>query len=208
MSSREHWETVYRDRVPELLTWYQAEPVLSLSLIAASRVELDATVVDVGGGSSRLVDHLLERGYTNVTVLDVSSTALRYARDRLADRADEVTFIEGDVLEHRFDSTIGFWHDRAVFHFLTEPADQTRYMERLNTTIAADGHVIIATFGLDGPERCSGLRVQRYGPETLSQALGTSFEPVGFHAETHITPTGATQAFLYGHFRRVGSPPN
>jgi SAM-dependent methyltransferase len=208
MSPREHWETVYRDRAPELLTWYQAEPALSLSLIAASRVEPDAAVVDVGGGSSRLVDHLLERGYTNVTVLDVSPTALRYARDRLADRADEATFIEGDVLEHRFDSTIGFWHDRAVFHFLTEPADQNRYRERLNMTIAADGHVVIATFGLDGPEQCSGLRVQRYEPETLSQALGTSFEPVGFDTETHITPTGATQAFLYGHFRRVGSPPN
>ena len=168
VSSREHWETVYRDRVPELLTWYQAEPALSLSLIAASGVETDAAVVDVGGGSSRLVDHLLERGYTNVTVLDVSSTALRYTRDRLADRADDATFIEGDVLEHRFDSTIGFWHDRAVFHFLTEAADQNRYIERLNMTIAADGHVVIATFGLDGPERCSGLRVQRYGPETLS----------------------------------------
>jgi SAM-dependent methyltransferase len=208
MSSREHWETVHRDRVPELLTWYQEEPMLSLSLIAASGVESDAAVVDVGGGSSQLVDHLLERGYTNVTVLDVSSTALQYTRDRLADRADEVTFIEGDVLEHRFDSTIGFWHDRAVFHFLTEPADQSRYMERLNTSIAADGHIIIATFGLDGPEQCSGLRVQRYGPETLSQALGTSFEPVGFHTETHTTPTDATQAFLYGHFRRAGNPPN
>ena len=208
MSSREHWETVYRDRAPESLTWHQSEPVLSLSLIAASGVESDAAVVDVGGGSSRLVDHLLDRGYTNVTVLDVSFTALRYARERLADRADEATFIEGDVLEHRFDSTIGFWHDRAVFHFLTEPADQTKYMEQLNTNIASDGHVIIATFGPDGPEQCSGLRVQRYRPETLSQALGTSFEPVGFHTETHITPTGATQAFLYGHFRRVGNPPN
>jgi SAM-dependent methyltransferase len=208
MSSREHWETVYRDRVPELLTWYQAEPALSLSLIAASRVEPDAAVLDVGGGSSRLVDHLLERGDTNVTVLDISPTALRYARDRLADRADEATFIEGDVLEHRFDSTIEFWHDRAVFHFLTEPADQTRYVERLNTTIAANGHVVIAAFGLDGPEQCSGLPVQRYRPETLSQTLGTTFEPVGFDTETHITPTGGTQAFLYGHFRRVGSPPN
>jgi SAM-dependent methyltransferase len=208
MPSREHWETVYRDRVPELLTWYQAEPALSLSLIAASRVEPDTAVVDVGGGSSRLVDHLLERGFTNVTVLDISPTALRYARDRLADRADEAIFIEGDVLEHHFDSAIGFWHDRAVFHFLTEPTDQNRYVERLNTTIAADGHVVIATFGLDGPEQCSGLPVQRYGPETLSQALGTTFEPAGFHTETHITPTGATQAFLYGHFRRVGSPPN
>ena len=208
MSSREHWETVYRDRVPELLTWYQAEPALSLSLVAASGVETDAAIVDVGGGASRLVDYLLERRYANVTVLDVSSTALRYARDRLADRAGEVRFVEGDVLEHRFDSTIEVWHDRAVFHFLTESADQTKYMESLDTAIGADGHVIIATFGFDGPEWCSGLRVRRYGPETLSQAFGTNFEPVGFHTEKHITPTGASQAFLYGHFRRLGSPPN
>jgi len=208
MSSKEHWEAVYQARVPELLTWYQADPALSLSLIEASTVGNDAAVVDVGGGSSRLVGHLLEQGYTNVTVLDVSSIALRYARDRLADRAQDATFIEGDVLEHRFDSAVGLWHDRAVFHFLTEPADQSRYLERLNGAIASDGHVIIATFALDGPERCSGLRVQRYGPETLSQALGTGFEPVGFHTESHITPTGATQSFLYGHFRRIGGPPN
>ncbi len=208
MSSKEHWDTVHQARVPELLTWYQADPALSLSLIEASTVGFDAAVVDVGGGSSRLVGHLLEQGYTNVTVLDVSSIALRYARERLADRAEDATFIEGDALEHRFDSAVQLWHDRAVFHFLTETADQSRYMERLNATVASDGHVIIATFALDGPERCSGLRVQRYGPETLSQALGTGFEPVGFHTESHITPTGATQAFLYGHFRRVGSPPN
>jgi SAM-dependent methyltransferase len=156
MPSQEHWETVYRDRVPKLLTWYQAEPALSLSLISASRVESDAAVVDVGGGSSRLVDHLLEHGFTDVTVLDISPTALRYARDRLADRADEATFIEGDVLEHRFDSAVDFRHDRAVFHFLIDSTDRNRYVECLNTTIAADGHVVIATFGLDGPERCSG----------------------------------------------------
>jgi len=208
VSSREHWEAVYRDRDPESLTWYQEETTLSLSLIAASNVESDAAVVDVGGGSSRLVDHLLERGYANVTVLDVSPTALGYARNRLADRDAGVTFVEADVLEYRFDSRIGFWHDRAVFHFLTATADQTRYMERLNMSIAADGHVVIATFGVDGPERCSGLPVQRYSPETLKQALGTSFEPVSFHDEAHITPTGATQAFLYGHFRRVDGPPS
>lgn len=208
MSSREHWERVYRDRVPELLTWYQAEPVLSLSLVVASGADSDAVIVDVGGGSSRLVDHLLERGYANVAVLDVSATALEFARDRLAERADEAVFIEGDVLEHSFSSMIDVWHDRAVFHFLTEPADQARYRERLEESVAIAGHVVIATFGLDGPERCSGLQVQRYGPDTLSRALGTSFEPVTFDTEMHITPTGATQAFLYGHFQRVGSRPN
>jgi len=209
LSSRKHWEAVYRDRVPELVTWYQAQPALSLSLIAASGVEPDGgAVVDVGGGSSRLVDYLVDRGYTNVTVLDVSPTALGYARRRLGDRADKVKFVEGDVLEHRFDSTVGVWHDRAVFHFLTVRADRERYVARLSHAIAPGGHVIIATFALDGPEQCSGLPVQRYGPETLAHALGARFESVDSRSETHITPTGTTQQFLYGHFQRIGNPTN
>ncbi len=165
-------------------------------------------VVDVGGGSSQLVDYLVDRGYTNITILDVSPTALGYARRRLGDRADKVKFVEGDVLEHRFDSTVGVWHDRAVFHFLTVSADRERYVTRLSHAIAPGGHVIIATFALDGPEQCSGLPVQRYGPETLAHVLGARFESVDSRSETHITPTGPTQQFLYGHFQSIGNPTN
>jgi SAM-dependent methyltransferase len=200
---QQHWEAVHRDRVPELLTWYQAHPEISLSFIAATGLGSDAAIVDVGGGSSRLVDHLLDRGYANLTVLDLSSIATGYARQRLGDRADDVTWVEEDVLHHRFDTTFDVWHDRAVFHFLTDPDDQQRYVARLCDAVPIGGHVIIATFGLDGPETCSGLPVQRYGPDALSQTLGADFGLVGFQDETHHTPTGATQQFLYGHFRRV-----
>ncbi len=202
-SQQQHWEAVYRDRVPELVTWYQAHPGLSLSFIAATGLGSDAAVLDVGGGSSRLVDYLLSRGYANLTVLDLSSIAIGYARQRLGDRADDVTWVEEDVLDHRFETTFKVWHDRAVFHFLTDPADQQRYVSRLSDAIPIGGHVIIATFGLDGPETCSGLPVQRYGPEGLSQALGADYGSVRFQVETHHTPTGATQQFLYGHFRRL-----
>ncbi len=202
---QQHWEATYRDRLPESVTWYQERPALSLSLIEATGIGSDAAVVDVGGGCSRLVDHLLDEGYTNLTVLDLSSTAMRYARQRLGDSERNVTWVEADVLEYRFDTTFDVWHDRAVFHFLTDPVNRERYVARLNDAVSIGGHVIVATFGLDGPERCSGLPVQRYGPEALSQALGVDFEVVGMQYETHHTPTGATQQFLYGHFQRCGS---
>jgi SAM-dependent methyltransferase len=202
LSSQQHWEALYRDRAPELVTWYQEHPALSLSFVAATGLGSGAAVVDVGGGCSLLTDYLIEQGYTNITVLDLSSIAMGYARQRLGDRAEEVTWIEGDVLEYRFDTTFDVWHDRAVFHFLTDPADQERYVDSLSDAVPTGGHVIIATFGLAGPETCSGLPVQRYGPEALSQALGPGFETVGFRTEMHHAPTGVTQQFLYGHFQR------
>ena len=202
LSLEQHWDAVYRDRVPELVTWHQDNPALSLSLIAATGLGTDASVVDVGGGCSRLADCLLEEGFTNLTVLDVSSVALGYGRQRLGNRADDVTWIEADVLQHHFDAAFDLWHDRAVFHFLVDPADQDRYVERLTDAVPSGGHVIISTFALDGPDRCSGLPVQRYGPEDLSRALGDKFEAADFQHETHHTPTGATQQFLYARFQR------
>jgi SAM-dependent methyltransferase len=202
LSSQQHWEAVYRGRAPELVTWYQEHPALSLSFIAATGLGSGAGVVDVGGGCSLLTDYLIDQGYTNITVLDLSSIAMGYARQRLGDRAEEVTWIEGDVLEYRFHTTFDVWHDRAVFHFLTDPADQERYVDSLNDAVPIGGHVIIATFGLDGPETCSGLPVQRYGPEMLRQTLGPGFETVGFQTEIHHAPTGVAQQFLYGHFQR------
>lgn len=202
LSSQQHWDDVYQGRAPELMTWHQANPALSLSFVAASGLGPDAAIVDVGGGSSLLVDHLLDQGYTNLTVIDLSSIATGYAHQRLGDRADKVTWVEEDILKHRFETTFDVWHDRAVFHFLIDPADRERYVARLSDAVPIGGHVIVATFGLDGPAMCSGLAVQRYGPESLSQTLGPDFEAVNFEEETHHTPTGTTQQFLYGHFQR------
>lgn len=203
MESRQnHWESVYRDNDDEQVGWYQADPSLSFELIRGCAGEPDAPIVNIGGGSSVLVDRLLDAGYADVTVMDLAPTALSIAQERLGRRAGDVRWIEGDVTEHHFERVYSVWHDRAVFHFLTEADSQLRYVEQLRDALAGGGHAIIAAFALDGPERCSGLPVQRYGPESLSRRLGAEFEPLGFESETHITPSGVTQEFVYGRFRR------
>lgn len=200
---QDHWETVYRRRGPDEVSWHQENPARSLELIARSGVRVDAPLIDVGGGSSRLVDGLVDRGYTNLSVLDLSATALAYARERLGSRAGVVDWIEADVTEYPFEGSFDIWHDRAVFHFLVEPTDRSRYAGQLRSAVRPGGHVIIATFSLDGPEACSGLPVQRYSPESMSLALGPGFEALSFAEEAHLTPTAATQHFLYGHFLRT-----
>jgi SAM-dependent methyltransferase len=201
---QQHWESVHRETDQELVGWFQAYPALSLSLLRSCDVNLDAPVVDIGGGSSVLVDHLLDAGYSDVTVLDLSATALALAKERLGSRSDLVTWIEADVTEHHFARAYRVWHDRAVLHFLTDEDGRARYVERLMGAVPAGGHVIIATFAPNGPEHCSGLPVRRYSEESLSQTLGPGFEPVRFEHEAHRTPGGATQEFLYGHFERRG----
>lgn len=201
---QDHWETVYRRRGPDEVSWHQEDPARSLELIARSGVGVDAPIIDVGGGSSRLVDGLVDRGYTNLSVLDLSATALAYARERLGSHARVVDWIEADVTEYPFEGSFDVWHDRAVFHFLIESADQDRYATQLATAVRPGGHAILATFSLDGPEQCSGLPVQRYSRESMSLAVGRSFETISFEEEAHITPTGVTQHFLYGLFRRHG----
>jgi SAM-dependent methyltransferase len=187
------------------VSWHQENPARSLELIERTGVGVDALIIDVGGGSSRLVDGLVDRGYTNLSVLDLSSTALAYAQERLGNRAGMVDWIQADVTEYPFDGSFDVWHDRAVFHFLVDPADRGHYVDRLEAAVRPGGHAILATFSLDGPEQCSGLPVQRYSAESMSLALGLGFEAVSFEEEAHITPTGITQHFLYGHFRRHGA---
>jgi ubiquinone/menaquinone biosynthesis C-methylase UbiE len=161
-------------------------------------------VINIGGGSSVLVDRLLDENYTDISVLDISATALDLARERLGSRSDQVNWIQGDVTEHRFDRVYQVWHDRAAFHFLIESAEQDDYVNQLRHAVAVGGHAIVATFSTDGPERCSGLLVQRYSESSLQERMGSEFEPVHFKRETHRTPSGVPQEFLYGHFLRVG----
>ena len=201
---RRHWEGVYRDRDPASVSWYQENPARSLILIEETSVPDDAPIIDIGGGAGRLVDRLLELGYSRLTVLDLASTALNHARERLGVRSRDVTWLDADVLEHEFEHRYAVWHDRAVFHFLTEPADRDRYVAQVTTAIEPGGHVILATFSPDGPETCSGLPVQRHSPESLTACLGRSFEAVGFQEEAHHTPSGEVQHFLYGRFQRAG----
>jgi len=200
---RVHWESVYADRDPTSVSWYQENPARSVILIEETGVAADDPILDVGGGASRLVDRLQAIGFTDLTVLDLAPAALVHARERLGHGSRDIRWLDADVLTHRFDRRFALWHDRAVFHFLTQGEDQARYVAQLDSAVAAGGNVIIAGFALDGPEKCSGLTVQRHSPETLAARLGSGFEPLGFQEEAHHTPGGAVQHFLYGSFRRL-----
>ena len=200
----EHWNAVHGRREPEQLTWYQPTPRRSLKLIQSSGVGPTQRIVDIGGGSSRLCDELVEAGFGDVTVVDISAEALGHVKTRLSDSTDAVTLIECDVDVFLADQSFDLWHDRAVFHFLTDHRDRNRYVDSMMANLTGRGHVVMATFGLDGPETCSGLPVRRYGPESLTASLGGSLEPILFEEELHETPTGGTQHFLYGLFRRNG----
>jgi SAM-dependent methyltransferase len=198
MSTREHWESVYRAKSPDDVSWYRPHLDRSMEFLRASRLDSSAAVVDVGGGASTFVDDLLDRGYSDVTVLDISEAAVRAAKDRLGARAELATWIVGDVTrtelpEHRWD----FWHDRAVFHFLVDEEARRRYVAAVSRALKPGGHIVVATFGPEGPTRCSGLEVMRYSPDTLHGEFGPAFEKIGSAVETHVTPWGSEQEFIY-----------
>lgn len=198
--TKAHWEEVHRTKAPEARSWFAPTPATSLALVDAAGVQPTARVIDVGGGTSRLSDALLARGFEHVTVLDISAAALDEARERLAD--PRVTFIEADVTSASLPGPYDLWHDRAVFHFLTETAERAAYVRTLRGALAAGGHAIIATFALDGPTMCSGLPVVRYDPPSLARELGEGFDLVESRSEAHVTPAGKTQRFVYCLFRR------
>jgi SAM-dependent methyltransferase len=195
-----HWESVYTSKGDEELSWTQAEPATSLALIAEA-CSADS-VIDVGGGTSPLAERLLDRGYA-VTVLDISQTAIDRARRRLGARASEVDWIVEDVTTNPDLGTFDVWHDRAVFHFLTASADRAAYAALLARTVPVGGHAVIATFALDGPEKCSGLEVRRYDGNALTAELGPRFRFVRSVPELHRTPWNAPQSFQYSLFKRV-----
>lgn len=198
-----HWETVYASKGDAELSWTQAEPAASLALI--EEVCPAGRVIDVGGGTSLLAARLLDRGYT-VTVLDISQAAIDRARERLGARASEVGWVVADVAAAPDLGTFEVWHDRAVFHFLTTSRDRAAYTALLARTVPAGGHAVIATFALDGPEKCSGLEVRRYDGRALAAELGRQFRLLKSVPELHRTPWGAEQSFQYSLFERVGPP--
>jgi SAM-dependent methyltransferase len=195
-----HWDAVYTSKSDAELSWTQQEPATSLALI--EEVCSAGRVIDVGGGTSLLADRLLDRGYA-VTVLDISQAAIDRAQQRLGARAGEVGWIAADVTDGPDPGTFGVWHDRAVFHFLTASADRAAYAALLARTVPVGGHAVIATFALDGPERCSGLDVRRYDGSALAAELESCFELLKTVPELHRTPWGAAQSFQYSLFVRV-----
>lgn len=198
-----HWDRVYADRDEEAVSWFQPRPETSLALLGVAGLDAGASVIDVGGGASRLVDHLLDAGFERLTVLDVSAEALARSRARLGARAERVTWIESDVTTAELpEKAYDFWHDRAVFHFLTDAEDRRVYAELLAGSLRPGGWAVVATFAEDGPTRCSGLPVVRYSPEALSAELGPVLELHETRREDHVTPAGKTQSFVYCLFRR------
>ena len=203
MNREQHWNAVYTGKAERDVSWFEAIPTISLQMMEAAGLTEDTCVIDIGGGDSRLVDHLAARGLDCLAVLDVSEAALRRAKDRLGEKAIVPTWIAADVTADWSLEPMDIWHDRAVFHFLTEAEDRARYLTHLRQTLKRDGTAIIATFALNGPTKCSGLPVARYSAETLALELGSGFNLVESVAYTHHTPWGATQAFQYSRFKKT-----
>jgi ubiquinone/menaquinone biosynthesis C-methylase UbiE len=203
MADKSHWERVYADRADDAFSWFQRHPLRSLSLIAASGVDSDAAIIDVGGGASRLTAELLSQGFVDLWVLDIAVTALAVARKQLGASADRVHWIEEDVTRvdlppARFD----IWHDRAVFHFLTDPRERAAYVGAALRAVKPGGYLIIAAFAEDGPERCSGLPVARYDAASLASQFGDGCSLLRTEEEIHLTPAGKEQHFRYCLLRR------
>lgn len=198
MQSRKHWENIYTTKDATQVSWFQQHPELSFQFIEHTGVGKAGQIVDVGGGASTLVDDLLANEYENVTVLDISATALEVAQQRLGHLASKVTWREANITKAELPySFYDVWHDRAVFHFLTLAEDRARYVKAVQRSVKTGGHVIVATFGLDGPLRCSGLEVIRYSADSLHEEFGDEFELVDSTNELHQTPFGTEQKFIY-----------
>jgi SAM-dependent methyltransferase len=195
---REHWERIYAEKAPDAVSWYEAVPRSSLGMIEELELPLDAPIVDVGGGASRLPEELLRRGYSDITVVDIAGEAFETTREGFPE-ADRITWVVADVRSHDFGRRFALWHDRALFHFMVSAEDRRAYLATLERSVEPSGHVILATFGPAGPTRCSGLPVARYGADALASTIGDRAELVSSHLEEHRTPSGASQQFLFAH---------
>jgi len=204
MTAKDHWENVYKSKSAEEVSWFQEHPELSLKIIRANNPSPSASIIDVGGGASTLVDDLLYNEYSKITVLDLSISSLEAAKSRLGDRATSVKWIEADILTVDLPAnSYDVWHDRAVFHFLTSESDRNLYVQKVLHSVKPGGTVIVATFAEDGPTQCSGLPVRRYSATELHSEFGEPFQLLGCEKELHHTPTGHEQRFVYCFYRKA-----
>ena len=202
MNRKSHWEEIYSDKSPLEVSWYQKEPVISLQLIESAGIPKEAAIIDIGGGASILVDHLVECGYKHLAVLDISGNALTHAKKRLASVADNIEWFEADITTFQAPHQFDLWHDRAVFHFLTDDNDRRRYVKILKQTLNPGGHLIMAAFAIGGPTKCSGLDIVQYDANKLLTELGSGFSLVEEKTEIHVTPANKKQQFAYFRFVR------
>lgn len=203
MNEKTHWEHIYETKSPTQVSWYQEHAKFSLEYIKRTGIRKTDRIIDAGGGTSTLVDDLIVDGFQHISILDVSGAALQIARQRLGRRAAHVNWIEADITQADLpEQAYDLWHDRAVFHFLTQPEDRKRYVDAVRRAVRTRGHIIVATFAPDGPDHCSGLEVMRYNPESLHSEFGDEFDLVDSTNETHHTPFGTEQKFIYCYCRR------
>ncbi|WP_421802362.1 class I SAM-dependent methyltransferase [Flagellimonas sp.] len=200
LDRKNHWETVYNTKNPDEVSWTQEVPQISLDFIHSLQLDKSARIIDVGGGDSKLVDYLLNEGFENVTVLDISGKALERAKKRLGDKAHKVKWVESDILKFNPQETYDVWHDRAAFHFLTEPEQIQTYVELTKKVV--DGHMILGTFSENGPKKCSGLDIKQYNEEAM-EATFQNFEKIHCRTEDHKTPFNTTQNFIFCSFKKA-----
>jgi hypothetical protein len=200
---KQHWENVYAKKAENEVSWFQAEPVTSLEFIRRCGAGTDASIIDIGGGESRLVDRLLDAGYSDITILDLSENAIAATQKRLGTRAARAQWIVADIADWRPSRKYRLWHDRAVLHFLTDPLDRQAYVANLLAATDPGSCIVISTFALDGPEKCSGLPVVRYSAETLAAELGPRVRLVDTQRDDHATPWGSIQRFQFSRFTRL-----
>ncbi len=199
---KRHWEEIYNTKPLETVSWYQPVPEVSLELFSILQISREAPVIDVGGGDSLLADHLLDLGYTDITVLDISGAAIDRAKKRLGERAQRIHWIEADATSFIPERPYALWHDRAVFHFLTEPEQRTAYIRNVVSGIQEEGHLVVGTFSDQGPLKCSGLEVQRYSIAELQHQMSPFFKPLRCLNVGHSTPSGSVQDFTFCAFAR------
>jgi 2-polyprenyl-3-methyl-5-hydroxy-6-metoxy-1,4-benzoquinol methylase len=197
-----HWEKIYKAKQINEVSWFQPVPSTSLDFISFFNIPLDANIIDIGGGDSLLADHLLDLGYTNITVLDISETAIQKAKQRLGDRAKQVKWIISDVTVFRTDEIYDFWHDRATFHFLTTESEINDYINVVQQHISLSGIVVIGTFSEQGPEKCSGISIKQYSETTMTELLQEFFQKVKCVTVDHTTPFNTVQNFVFCSFRK------
>lgn len=207
MNKKVHWETVYETKSDRQVSWFREHLDNSLQMILETKVGKEAAIIDVGGGSSSLAADLFEQGFADVSVLDISAKALEKSKARLGKRAAQIEWIEADITQVSLpENHYDVWHDRAVFHFLTAAEDRQKYVEQVLRSLKVGGHIIVASFGENGPQKCSGLDVVRYNPETMHNEFGNNFNLVESLSEAHETPFQTTQEFIYCYCRMIANP--
>ena len=202
-STKQHWENIYQAKnTVHDVSWYQNVPKTSIDLVLSTGMSMNGNIIDVGGGDSKLVDKLLDLGFRNIFVLDISAKALQKAKTRLGEKAKSVIWIEADILEFNTESSFDIWHDRAAFHFLTKEEDIAHYVEIAGKFIKPDGYLIISTFSVNGPKKCSGLDITQYSEDSIKKIFQKNFSHIRSFEEIHTTPFNTKQNFLFNLFKR------